>query len=280
MNVSKRRLSRYFAAIAVPLVLVAGGCTGGDDDGRPEECGQNDGDPRASSLECAESLFTRDLDAEETEELSTLSEEQRIKYARQLCDRAAEVTDGGASIRPLRSEFLDSAAAEWKLQPATLDAIALAAEPLCPDDFLVLDSLPVLKGQAEFDLNVEGAGAVTIEYTTSEGEVATEKALAPWTLRIALAAPIAVEVRVAPGEAVDAEGEGGTDAGPLRCTIRSGDKVLSEATVGEDRAPFSCSLSREQVIEASNSAPAAEVPIEEPEGPPVELPSDDDSQET
>ena len=251
MNVTKRPLVRLCTALVIPVTLLLGGC-GGDDDGRPEECGRNDQDPRAASVECAETLFTKGLEGPESDELSTLSDEDRIKYARQLCDRAEEATDVDGP-RPLRSEFLDLAAQEWSLEPATLETLATAAEPLCPDQFVLLESLPVLSGQAELTLRVEGAGAATIEYTTSEGEVANEKALAPWTLTIALAAPVDVRLHVTPIPTDVPEGEEGGDAGALRCSVTAGDRTLVEAQIGDDGAPFSCDLTRSQVVDSTNS---------------------------
>ena len=258
MNVTKRPLVRLCTALVIPVTLLLGGC-GGDDDGRPDECGRNDQDPRAASVECAETLFTKGLEGPESDELSTLSDKDRIRYARQLCDRAAEATDVDGP-RPLRSEFLDDAATEWQLEPATVETLAKAAEPLCPDEFVLLESLPVLSGQAELDLQVQGAGAVTIEYTTSEGDVATERALAPWTLRIALTEPVDVRLHVTPTPTDVPEGEDATGAGPLRCSISAGDRTLTEAEVGPDDAPFICDLTRAQVVEATNAATPAEGP--------------------
>lgn len=270
MNVTKRPLVRLCTALVIPVTLLLGGC-GGDDDGRPEECGRNDQDPRAASVECAETLFTKGLEGPESDELSSLKDEDRIRYARQLCERVAEATDGDGP-RPLRSEFLDEAATEWQLDPATVETLATAAEPLCPDDFVLLESLPVLSGQAELDLQVQGAGAVTIEYTTSEGDVATEQALAPWTLRIALAEPVDVRLHVTPTPTDVPKGEDATGAGPLRCSISAGDRTLVEAEVGADDAPFSCDLTRAAVVEATNAGAPAEAPAAE--GPAAPEPSE------
>ncbi len=275
MDVTTRPLMRLGAVLVLPLLVLVAGC-GSDDDGRPDECGRNDQDPRAASLECAETLFTKGLDGPESDELSSLDDQDRIKYARLLCEQAAEATDQDGP-RPLRSEFLDDAAQEWSLEPATLEVLARAAEPLCPEEFVLLESLPVLSGQAELDLSVEGAGAVTIEYTTSEGDVATERALAPWNLRIALSQPVDVRLRVTPTPTDVPEGEGAADAGPLRCTITVGDRTLTEAQVGPDGAAFSCDLTRAQVIEATNAptggatdVPAVDVPAGDEPGNPTE----------
>lgn len=252
-----RIVMRLLGVALFAVALVVSGCSG-DDDARPDACGEDDSDVRAASEECKEALFDQQLDADATDELSEFSPEQRLQLAHRLCSRADEVLEVDGP-RPLRSELLDDTATEWDLEPATVAELARAAEPLCPEQFAVLDSLPELSAQADVELRVEGTGVAMIEYTTSDGELAGERAAAPWGLTISLVSPGEVRVSVTPEEVEVPEGEEGTDAGPLRCSISIGGEVVAEATVEGD-APAVCSISRDELIAASNEATGASEP--------------------
>jgi hypothetical protein len=243
------RASLAAALAALLLAGLTGACSGSEDASRrPEACGDNDSSEQADSTACREALFAQELGDEPDAAVAELDDERRLELAQQLCARAEDVV-GVDGARPLRSQVLADAAAEWKVDPAALDAIAAAAEPLCPERFEQLQSLPLTPGPTAVELSVGGTGPIKVTYTGADGTLTEEDAFAPWVLPLNLADPNEVRVVATPRTV---EGMAPEDAATgLDCSISVAGEVVVETDGAGDGPTAECTLSATDLVAAA-----------------------------
>ena len=219
---------------------------------RPEEC-EGSSAAAAESQECREALLLQDLDVDEPAALGELDDAARIRVATALCAQGAELGDS-SEAKPLRDQLYGQVAEAEKVSTEAVSALVPFLDRLCAGDANVLESLPATSAPASVTYEAFGTGAVTVEYTGSEGHAVTEEAFVPWFLPISLRVAGDVEMTVKP-RTVAADGV--EPAAGLGCAISVGTKVVSRSEAGASGGSVKCSASRQDVVAAANAAPTA-----------------------
>lgn len=243
---------RWLAPLALALSLMATSAmvvscasTGAEDTKTSDArvCANSAGAQGEASLsrECAEVLFDRGLGNSDIKSLAMIEPARRLKLGYEFCQSAREL---GASdgAEPLKSDLFSGTAQKWGIDVVAATPILEASKYLCPEDFKIIDALPLTDGPIGVTLKVEGGGSILVEYTGSQGETLKEEVAAPWSLTIPLEKPIELQVKVT-----------GRGSSKLRCEIGVAGKIIAEKSSKLDGQTFICGATADALATAANS---------------------------